>query len=116
MEALPKGVLAEPSPGDPRPAGPEAADVAGRLAEALEDVPRVVSVAVDSLGSAFRVTTVVDRFDLDVCQDVFRGEAALYQWFPELEAEFRVVGQDEAAARGATDSAEIVIEKSHKRH
>ncbi|MBU0609047.1 MAG: hypothetical protein KKI08_14270 [Armatimonadetes bacterium] len=61
-------------------------------------IPEVVAVGVQADGAAFRVLTVIEKFDLDVCEEVFGCEAQLYQSFPQLEADFNVVGSDECTA------------------
>lgn len=62
----------------------------------VADISQVRAVVVTAFGRAFHITTVIDAYDPDVCQQVYERERRLYQSHPSLEAEFRVLTQRHA--------------------
>lgn len=67
--------------------------------ELVSQIPEVVAVAVHSYGSAFRFYTVIGKYDMDVCGQIFTRELQLYDAFPDLEADFLVLGQTDHTAQ-----------------
>lgn len=82
-----------------RPSPPASAKELGpQFLESVRAVPHVAAIGIEELDGAFRITTIIDEFDMDVCERVFSCEALLYRVFPDLEADFVVLARDEARA------------------
>lgn len=77
---------------------PSPAGIGRRFVKALSKIREVRAVGIVAFGQAFRVITVIDDFDIDVCKKIYAQEAELYELYPELEAEFLVVEEGDQEA------------------
>jgi NADH:ubiquinone oxidoreductase subunit E len=76
-----------------------AQEIGARFVADVSGIPDVLAVGVTSFGNAFRIVTVIDAYDMDVCEQVFCRESKLYELAPDLEAEFLVLARDWEEAR-----------------
>lgn len=82
-----------------------AEDLGRRLAATMAEIPQALAVAVAAFGRAFRIRTVIQSYDMDVCEQVYAREKRLYEVYPDLEAEFRVLTQRQTEGRLVVEGA-----------
>lgn len=77
-----------------------------RHVASVADMAEVRAVSVVAFGRAFRITTVIDSYEPDVCEQVYERERLLYGSYPGLEAEFRVLTDEHATQLRALATTE----------
>jgi len=93
---------------------PSPAGIGRRFVKALSKIREVRAVGISAFGQAFRITTVIDKFDISVCRQIYPQEARLYQTCPELEAEFLVVEVGDQEAVPELDAEVLAIEEEYQ--
>jgi hypothetical protein len=96
-----------------------AQEIGARFVADVSGIPDVLAVGVTSFGNAFRIVTVIDAYDMDVCEQVFCRESKLYELAPDSRPSSwfsREIGRRRARYSRVTDKTFSGPESKRRPH